>query len=36
VWKPTKDPLRDLQGFVTLDEQGFPIVRFRHSPNYDS
>ena len=29
--KPTKDPLRDLQGFVTLDEQCFPIDRFRHS-----
>ena len=31
VRKPTKDPLRDLQGFVTLDEESFPIDRFRHS-----
>jgi hypothetical protein len=30
VGQSTKDPLRDLQGFVTLDEESFPIDRFRH------
>ena len=31
VRKVTKDPLRDLQGLMTLDEQSFPIDGFRHS-----
>ena len=34
VRKPTKDPLRHLQRFVTLDQQGFPVDRFCHCPNY--
>jgi hypothetical protein len=34
VREPTKDPLRDLQGFVTLHEESFPIDRFCHYPNY--
>jgi len=32
--KPTEDSLRDSQGFVTLDEQGFPIDRFCHLGDY--
>jgi hypothetical protein len=31
VRKVTKDPLRDLQGFVTSDEESFPIEWLRHS-----